>query len=130
VETHAQLYGELIAFLRQHCPVCDYRHLVLLGWMAAGLLLSQTVCFHQWERSVLLNCSLPASRQKRCPRWLGNGRIYFESLYGPLVLWAMQLWQMPGHALHLAPDTTLLWNLFCVIVLSVFCNCRAIPLLW
>ena len=32
----AQLHAELIGFLRQHCPVRDQRHLVLLGWMVAG----------------------------------------------------------------------------------------------
>jgi hypothetical protein len=41
--SRAQLHAALIAFLRQHCPVADERHLTLLGWMVAGLLLSQTV---------------------------------------------------------------------------------------
>jgi len=104
--------------------------LVLLGWMVTGLLLSKTVCFDQWRRSIPLNRSLPASWQRRCRRWLGNGRIDPESLYGPLVLWAMQQWQSPGHTLHLALDTTVLWNRFCVVVLSVVCHGRAIPLLW
>jgi hypothetical protein len=45
VASCAQLHAELIAFLRQHCPVRDQRHLVLLGWMVACLLLSQTICF-------------------------------------------------------------------------------------
>ena len=98
--------------------------------MVAGLLLSQTVCFDQWKRSVPLTRSLPASWQRRCRRWLGNERIDPECLYGPLVLWAMQQWQNPGHTLHLALDTTVLWNQFCVVVLSVVCHGRAIPLLW
>ena len=45
----ARLHGELISFLRQHCPVADQRHLVLLAWMVAGLLLSETVCFDRWK---------------------------------------------------------------------------------
>ena len=53
-----------------------------------------------------------------------------EALYGPLVLWAIQHWQKPGQALVLALDTTVLWNRFCVVVLSVVCHGRAIPLLW
>jgi hypothetical protein len=125
VDSHARLHAELIGFLRQHCPVCDERHLVLLGWMVTGLLLSQTVCFDQWKRSVPLNRSLPASWLRRCRRWLGNGRINPESLYGPLVLWAIQQWQKPGQTLHLALDTTVLWNRFCVVVLSVVCRCSA-----
>jgi hypothetical protein len=42
----------------------------------------------------------------------------------------MQQWQQPGQALHLVLDTTLLWNRFCVVALSVVCHGRAIPLLW
>jgi hypothetical protein len=73
---------------------------------------------------------LAASWQRRCQRWLSNSRIDPESLYGPLILWAIQGWQKPGLALHLALDTTMLWNRICVVVVSVVCHGRAIPLLW
>ena len=128
--SHARLHAELIAFLRQHGPVADQRHRVLLAWMVAGLLLSQTVCFDRWKSVLPLGHCLAASWQRRCQRWLSNGRIDVEALYGPLVLWAIQHWQKPGQALHLALDTTVLWNRFCVVVLSVVCHGRAIPLLW
>ena len=98
--------------------------------MVTGLLLSQTVCFDQWKRSIPLNRCLPASWQRRCRRWFANRRIDAEGLYSPLVLWAMQQWQKPGQSLHLALDTTVLWNRFCVVVLSVVYHGRAIPLLW
>jgi len=52
VDSHAWLHAELTGILRQHCPVCDQRRLVLLGWMVTVLLLSQTVCFDQWKRSI------------------------------------------------------------------------------
>lgn len=128
--SHAQLHAELIGFLRQHCPVRDQRHLVLLAQMVAGLLLSETVCFDHWKARLPLSHCLAASWQRRCQRWLANSRIDVEALYGPLVLWAIQQWQKPGQALHLALDTTVLWNRFCVVVLSVVCHGRAIPLLW
>ena len=115
--SHARLHAELTGFLRQHCSVCEQRHLVLLGWMVTGLLLSQTVCFDQWKRSIPLNRCLPASWQRRCRRWFANRRIDAEGLYSPLVLWAMQQWQKPGQSLHLALDTTVLWNRFFVVVL-------------
>ena len=126
----AQLHAELIGFLRQHCPVRDQRHLVLLAWMVAGLLLSETVCFDRWKTRLPLAHCLAASWQRRCQRWLANGRIDVEALYGPLVLWAIQHWQNSGQALHLALDTTMLWNRFCVVVVSVVAHNRAIPLLW
>jgi hypothetical protein len=130
VASLAQLHAELIGFLRQHCPVRDQRHLVLLAWMVAGLLLSETVCFDRWKTRLPLAHCLAASWQRRCQRWLANGRIDVEVLYGPLVLWAIQQWQNPGHTLHLALDTTMLWNRFCVVVVSVVVHGRAIPLLW
>ena len=45
----ARIHAELIGFLRQHCPVRDHRHLVLLAWMVTGLFLSETVCFDHWK---------------------------------------------------------------------------------
>ena len=128
--SRARLHGELIALLRQHCPARDQRHLVLLSWMVAGVLLSQTVCFDHWKTRLPLGHCLASSWQRRCQRWLSNVRIDAESLYGPLILWAIQGWQNPGHTLHLALDTTMLWNRFCVVVVSVVCHGRAIPLLW
>ena len=128
--SHAQLHAELIRFLRQHCPAADERHLTLLGWMVAGLLFSQTVCFGHWQRALPLQHCLAASWQRRCRRWLGNERIDGQSLYSPLVLWAIQHWQKPCHTLHLALDTTVLWNRFCVVALSLVCHGRALPLLW
>ena len=38
VDTHVWLHGELNDFLRQHCPICDERHLAVLAWMVARLL--------------------------------------------------------------------------------------------
>ena len=130
MDSHARLHAELIAFIRQHCPARDQRHLVLLGWMVAGLLLSQTVCFDHWKTRLPLGNCLASSWQRRCQRWLNNSRIDPERLYSPLILWAIQGWQNPGHTLHLALDTTMLWNRICVVVLSVVCHGRAIPLLW
>ena len=130
MDSHAWLHGELIAFLRQHSRFADHRHLVLLAWMVSGLLLSQTVCFDHWKVALPLGRCLAASWQRRAQRWLSNGRIDVEALYSPLVLWAIQPWQKPGHCLHLALDTTVLWNRFCVVMVSVVCHGRAIPLLW
>ena len=102
---------------------------MLLAWMVAGLLLSETVCFDHWKTKLPLAHCLAASWQRRCQRWLANSRIDAEALYGPLFLWAIQHWQKPSHSLHLALDTTVLWNRSCVVVLSVVCHGRAIPLL-
>jgi len=130
VDSRARLHCELTGFLRQHCPVRDQRHLVLLAWMVAGLLLSETVCFDRWKTRLPMARCLAASWQRRCQRWLANSRIDVQALYGPLILWAIQPWQNSVHRLHLALNTTMLWNRYCVVVVSVVANGRAIPLLW
>ena len=131
MDPQTRLHTELLDFLRQHSRFCDLRHLVLLAHMAAGLLLSESVCFDRWKpQAPQKKPSLPASWQRRCQRWFSNERIDVEEMYEPLLLWAIQAWQKPGHALHLALDTTVLDNRFCVLSLSVVCHGRAIPLLW
>ena len=65
MDSHARLHTELIAFIRQHCRARDQRHLVLLGWMVAGLLLSQTVCFDHWKTRLPLGNCLASSWQRR-----------------------------------------------------------------
>jgi hypothetical protein len=98
--------------------------------MVAGLLLSQTVCLDRWKSVLPLGHCLAASWQRRAQRWLSNARINGEALYGPLVLWALQHWHKPDQHMHLALDTTMLWNRCCVVMLSVVAHGRAIPLLW
>jgi len=86
VDSHARLHCELTGFLRQHCSVRDQRHLVLLGLMVAGLLLSQTDSLDQWTRSIPLGCCLASSWQRCCRRWLSNSRFDVSLLYDLLVL--------------------------------------------
>lgn len=66
--SHARIHAELIGLLRQHRQFLDQRHLVLLAWMVARLLLSQSVCFDRWKTVLPLGHCLVASWQ----RWLSN----------------------------------------------------------
>ena len=59
---------------------------------------------------------------------MSNARIRVAALYLPLVMVALQGWQ--SHRLYLALDTTVLWERYCMIHLSVVCCGRAVPLLW
>jgi hypothetical protein len=49
-------------------------------------------------------------------------------MYLPLVMAALSGWRQ--HRLYLALDTTVLWQRYCMIHLSVVCCGRAVPLLW
>ncbi|XPM58802.2 MAG: transposase [Leptolyngbya sp. IPPAS B-1204] len=68
------------------------------------------------------------SVERRWQRFLVNERIHVTALYVPLVLLALSGWRR--HRLYLALDTTVLWDRYCMIQLSVVCCGRAVPLLW
>jgi len=68
------------------------------------------------------------SVERRWSRFLSNERISVTALYVPLLLAALSGWQ--HHRPYLALDTTVLWNRYCMIHLSVVCCGRAVPLLY
>lgn len=59
---------------------------------------------------------------------MDNERIQVHKLYGSLIQQALAEWG--EHSLYLALDTSLLWDKYCVIRLSVVYRGRAIPLVW
>ena len=64
---------------------------------------------------------------RRWQRFVSNQRSRVRSLYVPLVLGAIENWHT--QRLYLALDTTMLWNRFCIIHLSIVCGGRAVPFL-
>ncbi len=124
----AQLYDALFEYLNDWSEASDLRHLKALAWMVVGLLLSQTVSLTAWEPYVLAYARKAQSYQRRWSRFLKNPKIDVQELYLPLVMQAMKGWQK--QKLYLAMDTTMLWNEYCMIHLSVVCCGRAVPLLW
>jgi len=81
-----------------------------------------------WESYVPSRATQAQSTERRWQRFMGNHRIRVKSLYIPLVLAAIRSWK--GNRLYLALDTTVLWNRYCMIHLSIVCCGRAVPLLW
>jgi len=65
---------------------------------------------------------------RRFRRWLDNDKIEVFSLYGPLMQHALADWGQP--VLYVAFDTSMLWNTYCMIRLSVIYRGRAVPLVW
>ena len=61
-------------------------------------------------------------------RWLANERSDVHKLYGPVIQQALRSWGR--HTLYLVLDTSLLWEQYCVIRISVIYRGRAIPLVW
>jgi hypothetical protein len=65
---------------------------------------------------------------RRFRRWLDNETIEVPTLYGPLMQQALVGWF--GKRLYGALDTSMLWNTYCIVRLSVIYRGRAIPLVW
>jgi hypothetical protein len=114
--------------LSQHRQWLDVRHLKTLAWMMAGLLESGLISLTQWAPFVHGRAVFAQSSVRRFARWLANERIDVHRLYGPLIQQALTSWG--AHALYLALDTSLLWEQYCVIRLSLIYRGRAIPLVW
>jgi hypothetical protein len=122
------LYGQVFNFLRQYSHARDLRHLKALAWMVSALLCSRQLSLSAWEPYVPSRATKAQSVERRWHRFLVNIRVSVTALYVPLVLVALSGWK--GHRLYLALDTTMLWNRYCMIHLSVVCCGRAVPLLW
>ncbi len=71
--------------------------------------------------------SLKADKDAR-ERWLNNPRINVHRIYKSLVKTALSNWS--ESKLFLALDTSLFWDEYCLVRLSVIHRGRALPLVW
>ena len=125
---HPPLYNQLMQYLRQYSHYSDKRHLITLSWMVMGVLLSQSLHLTEWEPFVQSRATKAQSYQKRWSRFLKNQKVEVEKIYLPLVMAAINNWTKGR--LYIALDTTMLWNKYCMVHLSIICSGRAIPFLW
>lgn len=127
--THStQLYGQLFGLLRQYSLAQDLRHLKALAWMASALICSGQLSLPAWEPYVPSRATKAQSVERRWRRWLENAWVRVSRIYLPLAMAALSGWK--HHRLYLALDTTILWDRYCMIHLSIVCCGRAVPLLW
>ena len=96
--------------------------------MMVGLINSKTVSLGAWAPFVVSRARYAQSIVRRFSRWLDNNRLKPESLYGPLIEKALVSWM--GKRVYVALDTSMLWNTYCLIRLSVIYRGRAVPLVW
>jgi len=128
MENTPALYETLLRVLGQHANWLDLRHRKTLAWMMVGLICSKTVSLGAWTPFVISQAQYAQSLVRRFRRWLANNRITVEPLYGPLIEQAMMGWV--GKRMYVALDTSMLWNTYCLIRLSVIYRGRAVPLVW
>lgn len=122
------LYQALVQALRCHHQWLDVRHLKTLAWMVTGLIQAKTISLEAWALHVHSRATVVASTVRRFRRFLDNERIEVDALYGPLLAHALRKGVPP--TLYLALDTSLLWNSYCLVRLSLIYRGRAVPLVW
>lgn len=122
------LYDRLLSLLSQYSNYQDFRHLKALAWMINALICSSRINLSEWESYVISRATQAQSIERRWQRFVHNNRIKFKSIYIPLVMAAIGDWS--GQRIYLALDTTVLWNQFCMIHISIICGGRAIPFVW
>ena len=122
------LYDTLLQVLRQHKKWLDERHTQVLAWMMVGLITTGRIALTDWTPMVVSRAQMAQSTVRRFRRWLDNDRIVVHDLYGPLIQQALAEWG--EHVLYLALDTSMLWNKYCIVRISVVYRGRAVPLVW
>lgn len=122
------LYDTLFQILGEHKHWLDIRHLHTLVWMVVGLLRSKTIKLPEWVTFVDSRANFAESTVRRFSRWLHNERIKINQLYAPIIQAALETWQKT--TIYLALDTSMLWDEFCHIRISVIYRGRAVPLAW
>ncbi|MDD5037507.1 MAG: hypothetical protein PHE55_22495 [Methylococcaceae bacterium] len=121
------LYDTLRVWLKS-VPWRDARHLQTLAWMMVGLLSSNHVALTRWTSFGIGRAEFAQSTQRRFERWLSNRRISVLHLYGALL--RQVLADFKDRRGYLALDTTMLWDIYCVVYLSLVYRGRMIPLVW
>jgi hypothetical protein len=128
MENTPYLYDTLVRVLRQHRNWLDLRHLKTLAWMMVGLIHAGSISLGAWAPYVVSRAGYSQSTVRRFRRWLDNDRIDVHALYGPLMHQALIGWV--DKTLYVALDTSMLWNTYCLVRLSVIYRGRAVPLVW
>ncbi len=96
--------------------------------MVIGLICSGSINLTCWSTYVESRAKLAQSHQKRFSRWLHNNRINVHRLYKPIIQLALADWN--SSVIKVIEDTTLLWNQYCLVRLSVQYRGRAVVLGW
>src|SRR5262249_2517779 len=128
MENTPHLYETLVLVLCQHATWLDQRHLKTLAWMMVGLIHAGGISLTAWAPYVVSRARYAQSTVRRFRRWLDNDKIDALSLYGPFMEQALVQWG--EQALYVALDTSMWWNTYCLIRLSVIYRGRAVPLAW
>ncbi|GGL86331.1 hypothetical protein GCM10010840_25360 [Deinococcus aerolatus] len=121
----SRLYQSVLAHI-QHGLWNDIRNAHTLAWMVTGLVLSGRSSIPAWLSYIHSRATFAQSSERRVRGWLENPASDCGSIYGPLITRALRDWG--SQTLILALDTSVLFEKFCLIRVSVLFRRRAVPL--
>ena len=112
--------------IRQHLSH-DPRNISVFLAMLVSTIVSQVVHLSAWIQA-MPGKTKAKSRIRRITRWLNHSSINPHEWYAPIFTYAIRDWkQMP---ILLALDTSMLYDQFCCIRISMIYMNRAIPVVW
>ena len=104
------------------------RHLKTCIWLVVALIHTGSVNLTKWSIYIPCRGKFAQSRQRRIQRWLNNPRINVHRIYKSLIKAALANWQ--EEKMFLALDTSMFWDEYCLVRLSVIHKGRALPVVW
>jgi hypothetical protein len=96
--------------------------------MVIALLQHGEVNLTRWLPYVPCRGVQAQSKQRRLSRWLHNSRLNVHRLYKPLIEAVLADWAEA--CLYLSLDTSLFWDEYCLIRLTMVHRGRALPVVW
>jgi len=123
-----RLYRTMMTFTGQGgIRFNDMRNWFTFAWALVGVLLSGSIHLSKW--ALYREGSAQAeSKQRQFSRWLHNTKIVPRTIYDSLATAAVANWQ--EETLHLALDTSMLWNRYVIVRIALIYRGRALPLTW
>lgn len=123
-----RLYRTIIDLLRTYqVQFHDIRCLITFAWAIVGVILEQNTHLSQWSLHRQGEAQA-ASKQRQFARWLHNARIEPGGIYRVLARAVCAAWA--GQRIHLALDTSCLWDEYVLVRLALIYRGRALPLSW
>ena len=123
-----RLYRTMLEFTGQgQSGFNDIRNWMTFAWALVGLLLSNNIHLSKWAVH-RVGAAQAESKERQFSRWLDNKKIEPQQIYKSLVTAVLANWS--DKTIHLALDTSMLWNGFVIIRIALVYRGRALPLVW
>ena len=120
------LHVQLLEQLRQWIQPEDRRHLQVCAEILAAILLSQSGCLAHWLPYLGHRGCHARAHLERLRYFIQNQAITPERFYDPLIRHFLQAWS--GQAMTLVLDTSMLWDDYCLVEVTLAWGGRSLVL--